>query len=161
MLASFFINNKTKPNTAIESFPCWNSCVWVLHYCITSLFMSLHQWHNHILCLSLNVLLSLARLKSSCKSWYSKASRAYFLINSHCIALYLHSEATMKPIAIQSQQEPLICMLTQQGSLAVAQVVVSLLLSLFYWFTHSKCEKQWMHTCNGMHMCWIITDICP
>ena len=36
----------------------------------------------------------------------------------------------MKPIAIQSQQEPLICMLTQQGSLAVAQVVVSLLLSL-------------------------------
>ena len=26
----------------------------------------------------------------------------------HCIALYLHSEATMKHIAIQSQQEPLI-----------------------------------------------------
>ena len=43
---------------------------------------------------------------------------------------YLHSEATMKPIAIQPQQEPLICMLTQQGSLAVAQVVMSLLLSL-------------------------------
>ena len=43
---------------------------------------------------------------------------------------HLHSEATMKPIAIQSQQETLICMLTQQGSLAIAQVVVSLLLSL-------------------------------
>ena len=36
----------------------------------------------------------------------------------------------MKPIAIQSQQEPLICMLTQQESQAVVQVVVSLLLSL-------------------------------
>ena len=36
----------------------------------------------------------------------------------------------MKPIAIQSQQEPLINMLTQQGSLSVAQVVMSLLLSL-------------------------------
>ena len=58
------------------------------------------------------------------------ASRAYFLITSHCIALYLHSEATMMHIAIQSQQETLICMLTQQGPLAVAQVVVSLLLSL-------------------------------
>ena len=48
----------------------------------------------------------------------------------------LHSEATMKPIAIQSQQVPLICMLTQQGSLAVAQVVVSLLLSLLIYTTH-------------------------
>jgi hypothetical protein len=45
-------------------------------------------------------------------------------------ASYLHSEATMMPIAIHSQQEPLICMLTQQRSLAVAQVVVSFLLSL-------------------------------
>ena len=36
----------------------------------------------------------------------------------------------MKPIAIQFQQETLICTLTQQGLLAVAQVVVSLLLSL-------------------------------
>ena len=44
--------------------------------------------------------------------------------------MYLHSEATMKPIAIQSQQETLICMLTQQGPLEVAQVVMSLLLSL-------------------------------
>ena len=59
-----------------------------------------------------------------------KGKQSIFLITSHCLALYLHSEATMKPIAIQSQQEPLICMLTQQESLAVAQVVVSLLLSL-------------------------------
>ena len=61
---------------------------------------------------------------------YGMADRTYFLINSHCIALYLHYKTTMKPIAIQSQQETLICMLTQQGSLAVAQVVVSLLLFL-------------------------------
>ena len=46
------------------------------------------------------------------------------------LALYLHSEATLMPIAIQSQQEPLICMLTQQGLLAVAQAVLSFLLSL-------------------------------
>jgi hypothetical protein len=43
---------------------------------------------------------------------------------------YLHSEATMIPIAIHSQQDPLICMLMQQGSLAVAQVVMTFLLSL-------------------------------
>ena len=39
LLTSFFIDNTTKPNTIIESFPCWNSCMWVLHCCITSLFM--------------------------------------------------------------------------------------------------------------------------
>jgi hypothetical protein len=43
---------------------------------------------------------------------------------------YLHSEATMMPIVIHSQQEPLICTLTQQGSSAVAQVVLSCLLPL-------------------------------
>ena len=59
-----------------------------------------------------------------------KGKQSIFLITSHCIVSYLHSEATIKPIAIQSQQEPLICMLMQQGSLAVAQVVVSLLLFL-------------------------------
>ena len=45
-------------------------------------------------------------------------------------ASYLHYKATMKPIAIHSQQEQLVCMLTQQGSLAVAQVVLSFLLSI-------------------------------
>jgi hypothetical protein len=49
---------------------------------------------------------------------------------SSAAALYLHSEATMMPIAIHSQHEPWICTLTQQGSSAVAQVVVSFLLSL-------------------------------
>ena len=49
---------------------------------------------------------------------------------SSSAASYLYYKATMMPIAIHSQQEPLICMLTQQGSLAVAQVVMSLLLSL-------------------------------
>ena len=36
-LTSFFTNYK--PNQTIQSFPCWNSYVWVLHCCITSLFM--------------------------------------------------------------------------------------------------------------------------
>ena len=43
---------------------------------------------------------------------------------------HLYYKKTIKPIAIHSQQETLICMLTQQGSLAVAQVVVSFLLIL-------------------------------
>jgi hypothetical protein len=51
---------------------------------------------------------------------------------SSAAALYLHSEATMKPIAIHSHQEPLICTWTQQGSLAIAQLVVSFMLPLFY-----------------------------
>ena len=41
---------------------------------------------------------------------------------------HLYYKATMKPIAIHSQQEPLICMLTQQGSLAVVQVVFFILV---------------------------------
>jgi hypothetical protein len=43
----------------------------------------------------------------------------------------------MMHIAIHSQQVPLICMLTQQGTLAVAQVVMSFLLSLLI-FTYSE-----------------------
>jgi hypothetical protein len=49
---------------------------------------------------------------------------------SSAAASYLHYKATMMPIAIHSQQEPLICILTQQGPSAVAKVVVSLMLSL-------------------------------
>jgi hypothetical protein len=49
---------------------------------------------------------------------------------SSAAASYLHYKATMMPIAIHSQQEPLICMLAQQGSLAVVQLVLSFLLSL-------------------------------
>ena len=45
-------------------------------------------------------------------------------------AIALPHTYIMMPIAIHSQQEALICMLTQQGSLAVAQVFVSFLLSL-------------------------------
>ena len=37
---TYLVNwQQTKPNTIIESFLCWNSCVWVLYCCITSLFM--------------------------------------------------------------------------------------------------------------------------
>ena len=36
-LTSFFTNYK--PNTIIQSFPCWNSYMWVHHCCIISLFM--------------------------------------------------------------------------------------------------------------------------
>jgi hypothetical protein len=52
-------------------------------------------------------------------------------LSSPAIALpHLHSEATMMDFAIHSRQVLLICMLNQQGYLAVAQVVLSFLLSL-------------------------------
>ena len=52
-------------------------------------------------------------------------------LSPQAIALpHLHSKATMMPIAIHSQQVPLICTLIQQGSLAIVQIVVSFLLSL-------------------------------
>ena len=66
-------------------------------------------------------------------------------------ASYLHSEATMMPIAIHSQQEPLICMLTQQGSLAVAQVVMSLLLFLLiYTICVRSSECKHVMACIGV-----------
>ena len=43
---------------------------------------------------------------------------------------HLYYKVNMMPIAIHSQQEPLIYTLTQQGLLAVVQVAVSFLLSL-------------------------------
>ena len=115
LLISFFIDYKTKPNTMIESFPCWDCCMWALHCCITSLFMFLHQWHYLILFISLNMFLSSARLESNCEGWHSKASRICLLITSwchhqplHCISSYLHSKATLMSFAIHSQQVPLI-----------------------------------------------------
>ena len=53
-------------------------------------------------------------------------------LSSPTISLpHLHYKATMMPIAIHSQQEPLIYTLTQQGLfLAKSQIVVSFLLSL-------------------------------
>ena len=66
--------------------------------------------------------------------------------SSPTIALpLLYYKTTMKPIAIHSQQEPLICMLTQQGSLAVAQIVLSFLLSLLiYTFQVWESVNAWM-----------------
>jgi hypothetical protein len=43
---------------------------------------------------------------------------------------HLYYKATMMPIAIHSQQDLLICMLSQQGLSAVAQVFLSFLLFL-------------------------------
>ena len=57
-------------------------------------------------------------------------SSAAIVTSRQFIASFIHSEATMMPIAIHSQQETLICTLTQQGSSAVVQVALSFLLSL-------------------------------
>jgi hypothetical protein len=52
------------------------------------------------------------------------------VITNHCISSCLNYKAAMMRIAILYQKESLICTLTQQGSLAVPQVVLSFLLSL-------------------------------
>ena len=88
-----------------------------------------------ILNISLNILLSSARLISNCPVHIQKQAEHVSLspavvITCHCISSYLYYKATMMPIAIHSQQVPLICTLTQQGSLAVAQVDMSFMLSL-------------------------------
>jgi hypothetical protein len=78
------------------------------------------------------MLLSLARLEAKLLEMTFNGKQSIFPNHqpSSAAVLYLHYKATMMPIAIHSQQVPLICTLTQQGSLAVAQVVVSFQLSL-------------------------------
>ena len=116
--------------TTIESFPCWNSSVWALHYCITSIFMFVQQRHYLILEYFIKHALDFCKVRIRLPSTHSKTSRICFLITSHCIASYINSEAIMLHIVIHSQHRTLIFMLTQQGSPAVAQVVVSLLSSM-------------------------------
>jgi hypothetical protein len=84
--------------------------------------------------------LDFSKVRIKLSSTQSKASRMYLIITSHRIASYLHYKATIMPIAIHSQQVPLIGMLTQQGSLAVAKVVLSFLLSLLIYAIER--EKQ-------------------
>ena len=108
----------------VETATCEFTIAALHHYsCFAS--MTLHYFIDFIKCA-----LEFCKVWIKLSSRHSKTSRIYFLINSHCIASYMHSEATMMPIDIHSQQEPLICTLTQQKSLAVAQVVVSFMLSL-------------------------------
>ena len=122
LLTLFFIDSKTKPNTTIESLPCWIICVWVLHCCITSLFMFVHQWHYLILEYFIKHALDFCKVRIKLSSKHSKASRSCFLITSHCHNQPLHCliltfrsnyEATMMHIAVHSHQVPLICMLNQ------------------------------------------------
>ena len=133
----FFINNNPNQTsqlsfflvetTAIEFFIVDSNHYTCLCITVNTLFWSI----------LLNVSLSCARLESNCQVHIQRqaehvSSSTAVVITSHCIASYLHSEATMMPIAIYSQQAQLIFMMTEQGSLAVvAQVVLSFLLSLF------------------------------
>ena len=136
LLTSFFINNKTNQIQQLSRFlvetPTCEFIIAALHHysCLCNNGSTL------ILNILSNLLLSSARLESNCQVHIQRhaehiSSSPAIVITSHCIASHLHSEATMMPDAIHSQQETLICMLTQQGSpLAVAQVVLSFLLSL-------------------------------
>jgi hypothetical protein len=83
----------------------------------------------------LNMLLSSARLQAKGQIYIQRQaehafSSAAIVTTSHGIALYLQSDTLLMHISIHSQQETLICTLSQQGSLAVAPIVLSFLLSL-------------------------------
>ena len=96
--------------------------------------MFVQQLYYLIFCISLNVLLSSARLESNCPVYIQRQAEhvssssaivtTHHCIALHCIASYLHSEPIMMQIAIHSQHETLICILNQQGSLAVVQDVL-------------------------------------
>ena len=164
LLTSFFINNKTKPNQTKH------------HNWILSLLKQLHVSSSLLYYITIHVFASMSlpyfgvfinhaldfckvRIKLLGLTFKGKQNIFPNQQPLSSAASYLHYKATMMPIAIHSQQETLICTITQQGSsLAVAQVVLSFLLSC--WFLHSECEKQWMQAYNVMHRCWIITDIC-
>jgi hypothetical protein len=97
--------------------------------------MSLHQWHYLVLEYFIKHALDFYKVRIKLLGLTFKGKENIFPhqqpSSSPANALpHLHSEATMMDIAIHSQQVLLICMLNQQGYLAVAQVVLSFLLSL-------------------------------
>jgi hypothetical protein len=97
--------------------------------------MSLHQWHYLILYYFIKFALDFCKVRIKLLGLTFKGKQNIFPnqqpLSSPTITLpHLYYKATMMPIAIHSQQVPLICTLTQQGLLAVAQVVLSFLLSL-------------------------------
>jgi hypothetical protein len=94
LLTSFFIDNKTKPNTIIGSFPCWNSCVWVLHCCITSQIMSLHQWHNLVLEYFIKRALDVCKVRSKLLGLRFKGMQNIFSCHQllHCLILTFRSK---------------------------------------------------------------------
>ena len=85
-----FTITQNKPNTTIESLPWWNDCMWVLHCCITSLFMFVRQWHYFILECFVKFALDFCKVRIKLPSTHSKASRTCFLISSHCHDQPLH-----------------------------------------------------------------------
>ena len=136
LLTLFFMNNKTNKIPQLNPFLAETA---VCEFFIAALH------HYSCLCnggitlfwsISLCILLSSARGQNQTvrvdiqrQAEYISSSAA-IITNSNGTASYLHSEATMMQIVIHTQHRPLICMLTQQGCLGVAQVVLSFLLSL-------------------------------
>ena len=90
-LTSFFTNYK--PNNTIQSFPCWNSCMWVLYFCITSLFMFLHQWNNLILYYFIQCTLEFCKVWSQLLEMTFKGKQSIFLHQQplHCLVLTFRS----------------------------------------------------------------------
>ena len=90
-LTSFFTNYK--PNNTIQSFPCWNSCMWVLYFCITSLFMFLHQWNNLILYYFTKCALEFGKVKIKLLEMTFKGKQSIFPHQQplHCLVLTFRS----------------------------------------------------------------------
>ena len=93
LLTLLFINNKPNqpnPNITIESLHCWINWVWVLHCCITSLFMIVQQLHYLIFEYFVKLALELCKVRIKLSSTHSKASNTCFFISSHCHCQPLH-----------------------------------------------------------------------
>ena len=79
-----FATNQTNPNTTIKSLSCLSGCVWVLHYCISSLFIFVQQWHYLIFEYLIKSALEFCKVRIKLSSTPSKACKTCFLISSHC-----------------------------------------------------------------------------
>jgi hypothetical protein len=120
--------NKTKQLNPflVETAVCEFFIAAIQHYsCFASMTLPYYMYF-------IKYALEISKVKIKLLEMTFKGKQSIFLHHqpSSAAVLYLHSEATMMPIVIHSQQEPLICTLTQEGSLAVAQVVMTFLLSL-------------------------------
>ena len=143
LLISFFIDYKTKPNTIIESFPCWNSCMWVLHCCITSLFMFSHQWLYLVL------------------EYFIRHAPEFCKVRIKLLGLTFKGKQNMFP-----NQQPLSSAAITLPCTYIQKKLWCLLLFIYnkyHWFAHWLSKDLWLlhklpwHSCCP---CWFMNSKC-
>ena len=140
LLTSFFIDNKIKPNTIIESFPCWNSCMWFIHCYISSIFMFVQQWHYLILEYFIKHALDFCKVRIKLFGLTFKGKQNIFSCHQplHCLAYITKKLWCLLPFILNmyrwfahwlSKDLRLLCKLSCHSCCPC-------------WFTHSKCESS-------------------